>query len=597
MRCVTVVLCCTVLLVQLMMTNSQNADNNTRCIPVTEDSGDCAVYNDTTSCPNDSSSGSEPEYSQASFDLSSFIGGIILVLSLQAGAFFALRFLKTKDSTYETIYHLLFLVFMQFPLSSNPGSPPLPVIPNMEGMKYLYKTFIPSVLSRFIHQLKLCVGFDTVTMFITPEKIGAFYMCHVCEEQLSTANIVSHLSSDHHYFKYLVIELPNMMLRKYKKLQYPQGLNLLLEYSCPKKEGFYGYLCILCKKQLSAPQCISHCISFDHVYSYLRNSAVSKPFYLCHACELNIPVSSVSIHLTSTQHYLNVFAYSKPDLVYLGSQNLDQCAKEEEQNQGKQKMVLQDMAHPGSLKREDSEQVSLIMDLGKQAEKIAPNTTLRKVDLSIWKFNEVDKSSFTSALSVLQALCKDEGLGELKPTVVPGARLVSSVKEINSSQCEEQERTPPDTNKINIEEACTDTPINKTNKQSNSEYPDLLHTNHKELSKTSFISSHHVRPDESSLATTHSDSSSTQPPISFLHEEQSELRKLDEKSVKQEGFPDQISTNDDPNVKMSHPQTQDSSVPQQQNVELAQKSVKEVEGLQKPTQSLACSEAETPAGL
>ncbi|XP_046690530.1 uncharacterized protein si:ch211-199g17.2 isoform X2 [Silurus meridionalis] len=821
------------------------------------------------------------------------------------------------------------------------------------------------------------IGFDTVTMFITPEKIGAFYMCHVCEEQLSTANIVSHLSSDHHYFKYLaytnpellqfawlndsfsylqssaikeynstgagklrVIELPNMMLRKYKKLQYPQvmaefsktdklmecvkaglplrksiqeyiaepartnpllGLNLLLEYSCPKKEGFYGYLCILCKKQLSAPQCISHCISFDHVYSYLeaahpaildsskskyshysysfhkkilclanraqtlcppaeihsitldlesfkeihfssyttalgklqaiwrkrnqtelnfsitpgaqikdhepsaktattdgsteqqeektqieasvtqtkdeasykilcvecdqtlnfikdyklhitrekhkqklielfgpvrfqgamskikvyqdlwnrhtsksfrpliglslltvfvqRNSAVSKPFYLCHACELNIPVSSVSIHLTSTQHYLNVFAYSKPDLVYLGSQNLDQCAKEEEQNQGKQKMVLQvcelsprqftglhnltyekcmeiigkhnpklkkcievekrmtlelysdscerkvpllglqfmvkytttqhcfkcgylcllcekklserqaivhvlrfphmftylDMAHPGSLKREDSEQVSLIMDLGKQAEKIAPNTTLRKVDLSIWKFNEVDKSSFTSALSVLQALCKDEGLGELKPTVVPGARLVSSVKEINSSQCEEQERTPPDTNKINIEEACTDTPINKTNKQSNSEYPDLLHTNHKELSKTSFISSHHVRPDESSLATTHSDSSSTQPPISFLHEEQSELRKLDEKSVKQEGFPDQISTNDDPNVKMSHPQTQDSSVPQQQNVELAQKSVKEVEGLQKPTQSLACSEAETPA--
>ncbi|XP_046690363.1 CD164 sialomucin-like 2 protein [Silurus meridionalis] len=105
MRCVTVVLCCTVLLVQLMMTNSQNAgecsqldscdrcttgdpalnltncvwkscdnDNNTRCIPVTEDSGDCAVYNDTTSCPtvsesfdesgsDDSSSGSEPEYS------------------------------------------------------------------------------------------------------------------------------------------------------------------------------------------------------------------------------------------------------------------------------------------------------------------------------------------------------------------------------------------------------------------------------------------------------------------------------------------------------------------------------------------------------
>ncbi|XP_053469386.1 CD164 sialomucin-like 2 protein isoform X2 [Ictalurus furcatus] len=139
MRCVTVVLCCTVLLMQLIMTSSQTAedsaisdcsqldscdrctsgdpalnltrciwrscdnDNNTRCISDTEDSGDCAVYNDTNSCPYDSSSGSAPELTQASFDLSSFIGGIILVLSLQAGAFFALRFLKAKDSTYETI--------------------------------------------------------------------------------------------------------------------------------------------------------------------------------------------------------------------------------------------------------------------------------------------------------------------------------------------------------------------------------------------------------------------------------------------------------------------------------------------------------------
>uniref|UniRef100_A0A673IQ24 CD164 molecule, sialomucin n=1 Tax=Sinocyclocheilus rhinocerous TaxID=307959 RepID=A0A673IQ24_9TELE len=47
--------------------------------------------------------GSGPDFSQASFDLSSFIGGIILVLVLQAGAFFAMRFLKTKDSSYETM--------------------------------------------------------------------------------------------------------------------------------------------------------------------------------------------------------------------------------------------------------------------------------------------------------------------------------------------------------------------------------------------------------------------------------------------------------------------------------------------------------------
>ncbi|KAI5621518.1 hypothetical protein C0J50_18927 [Silurus asotus] len=537
MRCVTVVLCCTVLLVQLMMTNSQNAASSRRR------SG--------TSL----SSILHRQYRQFQlFYLATEIAQFIEHLSTPAvpeNLCLPPRIVQhtfTRAMGTQTSSDLPAVYYQKTQTNNEDYDNSRIPATNQPSPPY------PSLISRFIHQFKLCVGFDTVTMFITPEKIGAFYMCHVCEEQLSTANIVSHLSSDHHYFKYLECD---------------QTLNFIKDYKL-------------------------HISREKHKQ---RNSAVSKPFYLCHACELNIPVSSVSIHLTSTQHYLNVFAYSKPDLVYLGSQNLDQCAKEEEQNQGKQKMVLQDMAHPGSLKREDSEQVSLIMDLGKQAEKITPNTTLRKVDLNIWKFNKVDKSSFTSALSVLQALCKDEGLGELKPTVVPGARLVSSVKEINPSQCEEQERTPPDTNKINIEEACTDTPINKTNKQSNSEYPDLLHTNHKELSKTSFISSHHVRPDESSLATTHSDSASTQPPISFLHEEQSELRKLDEKSVKQEGFPDQISTNDDPNVKMSHPQTQDSSVPQQQNVELAQKSVKEVEALQKPTQSLACSEAETPAGL
>ncbi len=47
------------------------------------------------------------DFSQASFDLSSFIGGIILVLVLQAGAFFAMRFLKTKDSSYETMWVII----------------------------------------------------------------------------------------------------------------------------------------------------------------------------------------------------------------------------------------------------------------------------------------------------------------------------------------------------------------------------------------------------------------------------------------------------------------------------------------------------------
>ncbi|KAM4726001.1 CD164 sialomucin-like 2 protein [Anableps anableps] len=53
---------------------------------------------------DDSSSNSSPEFSQAKFDMSSFIGGIILVLCLQAGGFLAMRFLKSKEqSSYDPI--------------------------------------------------------------------------------------------------------------------------------------------------------------------------------------------------------------------------------------------------------------------------------------------------------------------------------------------------------------------------------------------------------------------------------------------------------------------------------------------------------------
>ncbi|KAM3843377.1 CD164 sialomucin-like 2 protein [Diretmus argenteus] len=46
--------------------------------------------------------GDKSEFSQAKFDMSSFVGGIILVLCVQAGGFFAMRFLKSKEqSTYD----------------------------------------------------------------------------------------------------------------------------------------------------------------------------------------------------------------------------------------------------------------------------------------------------------------------------------------------------------------------------------------------------------------------------------------------------------------------------------------------------------------
>ncbi|KAM9737707.1 CD164 sialomucin-like 2 protein isoform 1-T1 [Menidia menidia] len=53
---------------------------------------------------DESSTNPPTEFSQAKFDMSSFVGGIVLVLSLQAGGLIAMRLLKSKEqSTYDPI--------------------------------------------------------------------------------------------------------------------------------------------------------------------------------------------------------------------------------------------------------------------------------------------------------------------------------------------------------------------------------------------------------------------------------------------------------------------------------------------------------------
>lgn len=53
----------------------------------------------TTSAPLTGS----PEFRPPGFDTASFIGGIVLVLCIQAVAFFIIKFIKSKDSTYQTL--------------------------------------------------------------------------------------------------------------------------------------------------------------------------------------------------------------------------------------------------------------------------------------------------------------------------------------------------------------------------------------------------------------------------------------------------------------------------------------------------------------
>ncbi|MBN3321371.1 FA76A protein, partial [Atractosteus spatula] len=87
--------------------------SDTGCVASSGESQGCSLYNDTAMCigstvPSSSTDGPPPTepvpvYKQANFDLSSFIGGIILVLGAQAGIFFIMKFVKSRDSTYETL--------------------------------------------------------------------------------------------------------------------------------------------------------------------------------------------------------------------------------------------------------------------------------------------------------------------------------------------------------------------------------------------------------------------------------------------------------------------------------------------------------------
>lgn len=156
----------------------------------------------------------------------------------------------------------------------------------------------------------------------------------------------------------------------------------------------------------------------------------------------------------------------------------------------------------------------------------------------------------------------------------------------NTSSGELHGHTSSDTEKN--DGTCTVTPLPKTEEKMNSEYPDPLHTEHEELLKTTSISSMQVQPAEPSLATTDLNLKTSDPPIPFLNDEQSEPLKLDQKIVNQEEHSDHSSTVDDLTVKL-----QDSSVPEQQSTDLGKPAL-QLEALQEPVLAPACL---NPAGL
>ncbi|XP_043940383.1 CD164 sialomucin-like 2 protein isoform X2 [Protopterus annectens] len=81
-------------------------EENDRCDSKGEAKEGCTIYNETKMCSEPTPAPpteAPPVYKPSSFDPASFVGGIVLVLGAQAVSYFVLKFVKSKDSTYETL--------------------------------------------------------------------------------------------------------------------------------------------------------------------------------------------------------------------------------------------------------------------------------------------------------------------------------------------------------------------------------------------------------------------------------------------------------------------------------------------------------------
>ncbi|KAK5598996.1 hypothetical protein CRENBAI_000463 [Crenichthys baileyi] len=83
-------------------TANTTTPDNTTLVPTTPQSGNSSTSTTPASTPVPSTTPVAP-HKNSTFDATSFIGGIVLVLGLQAVIFFLYKFCKSKDRNYHTL--------------------------------------------------------------------------------------------------------------------------------------------------------------------------------------------------------------------------------------------------------------------------------------------------------------------------------------------------------------------------------------------------------------------------------------------------------------------------------------------------------------
>ncbi|KAL6457072.1 hypothetical protein MHYP_G00340350 [Metynnis hypsauchen] len=307
-----------------------------------------------------------------------------------------------------------------------------------------FPVFVVMDYLRTPNQKDPLIGLDMVTICITPEKYGAFYLCHVCEERLSSHDINEHLSSTEHYFKFLahsnpellrfawfkdsflylqssalkengtngsgslrILELPKMMLKRGKKLAYHQVMMMFsktkklterVRANRPQRKTLQAYI--------TDPARTNPLLGLNFMVEYSCLDSEYHCGYLCILCKKKLQAIDSISHCISFDH---VYWY------------------------------LQE-AHPATLECPKSSYTHYsysfhkkILYLAKQAQKKCAPGEMQSVHLDLSGFKDIDSSSYMNALDKLQLIRQEGNQSEIKASVTPGERIIYTPETLVSS--------------------------------------------------------------------------------------------------------------------------------------------------------------------
>ncbi|XP_027143000.1 uncharacterized protein LOC104922109 isoform X2 [Larimichthys crocea] len=294
------------------------------------------------------------------------------------------------------------------------------------------------------------IGLSLLTLCFSQDAQNSFYLCHVCEEKVSSDRITHHVCSRDHcsnYFNYTdpdvlsfawvpsmdmrvilearltkeekeegpgqlqvrtwspgilnMLDLPKNLLQKFERCIYSEVMGTLsendklvklLEAARPKRMMIQTYQRDSNRKH--------PLLGMQHVVECICAGSTERRYYLCTLCNLTLATHMIIRHVLSFDHISSYFKAWHPSTLL-------------------SKECYGDYTESFA---------SMILDFAKQTEEIhgTANSDMKQVILQPAIFKSVNFTSYTNALKELKSITKDESL---VTNIKPGNKLVMKEQE------------------------------------------------------------------------------------------------------------------------------------------------------------------------